>query len=420
MMPSLRSFVPASVFVLLLAPACGDDGGGGTEGGTAGNTDGATGGTGGGTSAGGTDGTGGSATDSGTTSDTPTTGAGTTGGPPSPWDGEPLPDSEPGTWQWVDFPDAKCRDGSGAGIGVRYGTGDGLVIYFQGGGACFNGLTCGANPSSFDGGNFAGLSGALDGGIFDPDAGKNPVGDWSFIYVPYCTGDVHAGDRPDQMVPDVGGTQQFVGFRNVAAFLERIVPTFSGTGHVLVTGESAGGFGAAFNYDRIADAFPGKKVTLLDDSGPPLGFSVAPLCLQQQWSDLWGFDSTIPAACEGCFPSQGGGIINIGKFIATKHKTQHLALVSATHDTTIRFFFGFGADDCNALIPSTPADAFEAALIDARDNYFNEPGVWGSFFVNSDQHTWISSSYYTASVGGTSLVDWVGKLIDGQPTHVGP
>src|SRR5690606_5667790 len=101
---------------------------------------------------------------------------------------------------------------------------------------------------------------------FDVDADKNPVGDWSFVFVPYCTGDVHAGDRADQAVPDVGGAQQFVGYRNVAAYLERIVPTWSGVGHVLVTGESAGGFGAAFNYDRIADAFPGTRVTLLDDS----------------------------------------------------------------------------------------------------------------------------------------------------------
>lgn len=425
MLASIRLFAPVSVSLLLLAPACGDDGGGGTEGGTggatqSGETDAATGGTGGGTG-GATDGGTGGVTQGGTTGDTPpTTGVDTTGGPPSPWDGEPLPEGPTGQWQWVDFPDAQCRDGSNAGIGVRYGTGDGLVIYFQGGGACFNGLTCGVNPASFNGTNFAGISGQLNGGIFDPDAGKNPIGDFSYIYVPYCTGDVHAGDRPDQMVPDMPGVQQFVGYRNVAAFLERIVPTFAGTGHVVVTGESAGGFGAAFNYDRIADAFPGTKVTLLDDSGPPLGFSVAPLCLQQQWSDLWGFDDTIPAGCEDCFPSQGGGIINIGKHIATKHKDQHLALVSATHDTTIRFFFGFGADDCMALIPGTPADAFEAALIDARDNYFNEPGVWGSFYINSDQHTWLSGSYYTASVGGIKLVDWVGQLIDGQPSHVGP
>ena len=418
MLSSSRLVALPSLCLLLVAPACGDD----ASGDSAGLTDGGSSSGGGATDGGTGEGSSGGAQSTGeapTTSDG-SSGAGSTGGEPSPWDGEPLPDAPPGQWQWVGFPDAHCRDGSETGIGVRRGTGDGLVIYFQGGGACFNGLTCGLNPASFGEGAFNGMAAGLNSGVFDTDANKNPIGDWSYIYIGYCTGDVHAGDRDDQMVPDVAEPQQFVGYRNVAAFLERIVPTFSGVSHVLVTGESAGGFGAAFNYDRIADAFPGKKVTLLDDSGPPLGFSVAPLCLQQQWSDLWGFDSTIPAACEGCFPSQGGGIINIGKFIAEKHKDQHLALVSATHDSTIRYFFGYGADDCTAIFPNTPADAFEAALLDARENYFNAPGVWGSFFINSDQHTWIGGSYYTAEVGGTRLVDWVSALIDGNPSHVGP
>lgn len=218
----------------------------------------------------------GSGTDADATGEAPTTGDGTTGEPPpSPWDGEPLPDAPPGQWTWVGFPEARCRDGSETGIGVRYGAGDGLVIYFQGGGACFNSFTCTANPSKHDEGDFAGVAAQANGGIFDGGAG-NPVGDWSFIFVPYCTGDVHAGSNADQAVPDVPGVQQFVGYRNVEAYLERIVPTFAGVEHVLVTGESAGGFGAAFNYDRIADAFPRTRVTLLDDSGPPLGARAVP------------------------------------------------------------------------------------------------------------------------------------------------
>ncbi|HEY8379172.1 MAG TPA: pectin acetylesterase-family hydrolase [Nannocystis sp.] len=402
----------------LLVPACGEDGGS-VDSATGGGSDG------GSSTSGGAEPTSGDAPTTGEDASTGTSGASTTGEPttgaeettgePSPWDGEPLPEAPPGEWIWVDFPDALCRDGSTTGIGVRYGTGDGLVIYFMGGGACFNVQTCALNPARFSGSDFEGSS----SGIFDPSA-NNPVGDWSFVFVPYCTGDVHAGDRPDQNSP--AGIQQFVGYRNVAAYLERIVPTFTGVEHVLVTGESAGGFGAAFNYDRIADAFPGTAVTLLDDSGPPLGFEVVPLCLQQQWSDLWGLEDTIPADCEGCFPSQGGGVVNIGRYIAKKHKDQRLALISSTGDSVIRFFFGFGANDCSAIIPNTPQEAFEAALLDLREKYFNEPpGVWGSFFVgNSEQHTWLSGSYYSASTNGVSLVEWVGQLIAGEATHVGP
>lgn len=432
MLTSVRPLVLAPLCLCALLPACGDDDSkadSATETGTSEDTAGTSDGTStdadpsaGPTSAGPTTSedptTGGpsTTTEDPTTGDPSTTSNDTTGDPPpSPWDGEPLPDSPPGEWTWVDFPDALCRDGSTTGIGVRRGTGDGLVIYFMGGGACFNAITCAQNPASFDEGDFDGSN----NGIFDPGP-QNPVGDWTHVFVPYCTGDVHAGNRPDQM--SEAGIQQFVGFRNVAAYLERIVPTFAGVGHVLVTGESAGGFGAAFNYDRIADAFPNTPVTLLDDSGPPLGFDVVPLCLQEKWSELWGFDDTIPAGCDNCFPSQGGGIVNIGRYIATKHSDQHLALISSTGDTVIRFFFGFGGNDCTALLPNTPQPAFEAALIDARDNYYNEPaGVWGSYFIdNSDQHTWLSSSLYSTEVDGTPMIDWVADLIAGTAVHVGP
>lgn len=370
--------------------------------------------------------------DSGEASDTapPTTGTSggdsdsdTDTGEPSPWDGEPLPPADDGEWNWVDFPDAKCRDGSPTGIGVRYGSGDGLVIYFQGGGACFNGITCGTNPASFNAGNFAGFSGGAGAQNFFSTDGQNPVGDWSFIYVPYCTGDVHAGARPDATVDGVIGQQQFVGYTNVGYYLDRVVPTFiDGTTRVLVAGESAGGFGAAFNYDRIAEAFPGAAVSLLDDSGPPLDDDVMAPCLQKQWREAWNLDLTMPADCDACFPPDGGGIINLAAYLGEKWSDQRLVLISSLHDTVIRFFFGFGGDECNALLPNTPAGAFEAGLYDLRDNFLQTPaGVWGTYYIDSDTHTWIGGGgYFSQEVDGVKIVDFVRALTEGQVSHVAP
>jgi hypothetical protein len=54
-----------------------------------------------------------------------------------------------GAWTWVPFPRALCRDGSSTGIGVNLGNSDHLMIFVEGGGACFNLATCNGNPSSF-------------------------------------------------------------------------------------------------------------------------------------------------------------------------------------------------------------------------------------------------------------------------------
>ncbi|MFY0539225.1 pectin acetylesterase-family hydrolase [Nannocystis pusilla] len=156
---------------------------------------------------------------------------------PEVWDGEKLPWEDFGRWTWVPFPDSQCRDGSSTGIWLRYGKGPGLAIFFEGGGACFNALTCANNDASFD---YTWAFGWEGMGLFDADWTDNPIHDWNIVYVPYCTGDVHSGDRTDVEVPGVEGLQQFVGYRNVTAYLDRVVPTFEAAPNVLVTGVSAG------------------------------------------------------------------------------------------------------------------------------------------------------------------------------------
>src|SRR5690606_4374057 len=106
-----------------------------------------------------------------------------------------------------------------------------------------------------------------------------PFAEWSYAYVPYCTGDVHAGDRDGV---DVGGAvRTFRGYRNMTRYLERLVPTFPNVQRVLLTGVSAGGFGSAFNFAQVKNAFgQAVDVVLVDDSGPPMGSEFVSPCLQ--------------------------------------------------------------------------------------------------------------------------------------------
>ena len=125
--------------------------------------------------------------------------------------------------------------------------------------------------------------------------------------------------------------------------------TFAASSHVLVTGVSVGGFGAAFNYDRIAQAFCGARVTLVDDSGPPMSDQYLAPCLQKRWRELWNFDSTLPADCAGCRNADGGGIVNYVDYLSKKYPTQQLGLISANMDSIISLFFGYGENNCAGL-----------------------------------------------------------------------
>ncbi len=337
-----------------------------------------------------------------------------------PFAGQPITAPE-GAWTWIPIDGAKCRDGSPTGIGVRLEPGaTKAFIYLEGGGACFNGSTCAVSLASFGAPAFAAWAGTVGlTGIFDPQTADNPVKGWSAVYVPYCSGDVHAGSASNVSVAGALGDQQFVGYENVGAILQRLVPTFKEADQVLLTGISAGGFGAALNYDRVASAFCPTPVTLLDDSGPPMSDEYLAPCLQKEWRGLWSLDAALPANCSACSQPDGGGIVNYASYLGARWPDAKLGLVSSTHDAVISTFFGFGADQCTAAVPLS-GDTYQAGLDDLRDHYLTGKG-WGTYYISSVSHTWLlGPGFYTTTVQGKRLSDWVGDLVGGKPSHVGP
>ncbi|MFT3768931.1 MAG: pectin acetylesterase-family hydrolase [Minicystis sp.] len=356
-----------------------------------------------------------------------TSGTGGAGGsepvcPPTPPVAGPPLNAPDGQWTWVTVGGAVCRDGSPAGVGVRlHPNSKKLFIYLEGGGACFNGTTCAISLASFGKLAFDGWAGTVgQTGIFNDANPENPVKGWNAIYVPYCSGDVHAGDAADVDVSGGPQNQDFVGYRNMGAYLGRIVPTFPELTQVLLTGISAGGFGAAFNYNRVAAAFCPTPVTLVDDSGPPMADAYLAPCLQEQWRGLWNLKKTLPADCSACSDADGGGIVNYVPYLAQKWPNSYLGLISSTRDSVISTFFGFGTSNCTQSLP-IPGDVYAAGLEDLRSHYMSGSGKWGTYFIDSTQHTWLlGPGFYTTQVNGTKLTQWMRDLLDGAAGNVGP
>ncbi len=409
---------------------------------------------------------GGPSTPDGGTAASATPEAGADGGGSGPFTTSTL---TPETWSWVPVDGAVCRDGSPTGFGVSMGSAtDKLMIYLEGGGACFNAVTCGMNPATYGKSNFTtdfvGANAAhASTGIFNRGFAPNPVKDWTFIYVPYCTGDVHAGNQPDQTVAGVTGKQQFVGYVNVGKDLQRIVPSFPGLTQVLLTGVSAGGFGAASDYVQVAKAFGSVPVYEIDDSGPPMPDPYNPKCLLTEQVNLWGFDKTILQDCGSDCSDLGTFPIDFAKHVGKTYPNVPFGLIESTDDGVITEFFGFGANNCTAALPTTVSAAtFTAGLTAVQSDLQGYPN-FGSFIfgapgaANSTQHTSLggdstfqnedtsavdtlltdadggASPEAGATDGGASpeagaadggarikLVDWVTQLVGGKTSNVGP
>ena len=157
--------------------------------------------------------------------------------------------------------DCQCSDGSEFSFWVREANPDKVVFYLQDGGACFSAETCAPDSGLYQTTVAEGPSG--EGGIFDFADARNPFADYSVVYVPYCTGDVHLGNTTTEYAP--GLTVHHKGYVNGAAALDHLAATFPGATEVVVVGESAGSIASPLYGGLVSDRLPDARITVLAD-----------------------------------------------------------------------------------------------------------------------------------------------------------
>jgi hypothetical protein len=373
--------------------------------------------------------------------------------------GTPLNPPPPPGYSWYSVPGTSCRDGSEAGLFIRFTDSNRLLIFFEGGGACTTSGFCNFNPKNVNqvlsgtGETVLGTAlGAVAGrqqpgvyqngelaGVFAADRAENPFQDWNVAYIPYCTGDVHFGTNVAANVPGLAEPQKFVGHLNAEIFVGRLVPTFeAGLERVVVTGASAGSFGAALNFSMISDAFAGVQTDAILDSGAPFEDEFWPPCLQKSWRELFGLDAALPPDCTECFNADGGGMINLSDYLIAKHPTSRIAVVSSMQDEVIRLFFTPGENECATLSTADPlaitlgqiggaqifpAAKYESGLLGLRAKYL-ATGRYASYFLTGPnitlhQHT-MRPRFFDPTAGSVSIAEFVGDFLNGEMTQIGP
>lgn len=255
--------------------------------------------------------------------------------------GDPLTAPAKEQWTWVDFPESKCANGKPTGVGVNLtDKSKRALIFLEGGGACWDELTCftfktAANIESGYGSDqlTQDSNSTLGAGLFNRADLNNPYKDYNFVYLPYCTGDVHSGDST--AVYGARPQVEHHGLKNVQAFLKRIVPTFTGADRVILAGRSAGGFGAMYHWWRVQEAFGKTRVDLVDDSGTMLPDPYLPAAREATWRTAWNLEAGLPKDCTTC-----GALSGLFDYYATNFPNQRMALLSYQRDTTLAQFFG--------------------------------------------------------------------------------
>lgn len=304
--------------------------------------------------------------------------------------GDPLTGAA-GTWTWNDVAGMVCDDGTPTGVGVSpspTGSKD-VLVYFMGGGACWDYLTCATINASTHGpygrAQFEPSVAGTTGTVLDRAPAAAPFRDYNLVFVPYCTGDLHAGDR---VATYTSGTQQRViqhkGRANVLALLPRIAATWPGVRKLVVTGSSAGGFGASLNYDVIRPALAPEQSYLIDDSGPSLVGEAVPKVLRDAWYTQWSLGQTAGTACTGCQDD----FSLIYPALQQKYPSDRMSLLSYTQDAVIRAYLG-NVSETN----------FQTSLYQLSASRFDASAQSRVFFVTGTSHVLLGNPGSISSQG---------------------
>lgn len=307
-----------------------------------------------------------------------------------------------GTWSYVPVDGMICGNGTATGIGLNPGADPTkLVVMIEGGGACWDTLSCyvvqsAANVNTgWGAAQLAATSAALDASpLFDRADPTNPWADATFAIVPYCTGDMHTGRTVQHYDPfDYNHVLHHAGDANMEAAVERLQAGVPGAASLWVVGLSAGGYGAQLQGDRFADAWPDADLAILADCAPmvtPYGYQWA------AWRAVW--DPRLPAGCTTCVTDLTAALeaqrADLGDV--------RMGLIATRSDTVITLFFTY------------PLDGLPGAVNTLVDRVYVPDDRSQAFVVDGAEHVLLGDLTRTAA-SGTTLEDWVTGWRDDDP-----
>ncbi|ATG92440.1 pectin acetylesterase-family hydrolase [Methylomonas koyamae] len=326
-----------------------------------------------------------------------------------------------------------CAFGQPYSFYVKPGKADKVLLYFNGGGACWNYGTCSMQSTyvpdaDVDANNPNKMAGLLN--AEDPD---NPYKNWTMVFVSYCTGDVFLGSKdtvyqnpfnPDPTDAVAIKHRGFDNFLYVVDYFKRerknkFSPLHAGRieiDKILVAGSSAGSYGAALNYPWVQKLL-GKdaKVSLLSDGGMGVitdGFLAAGVFGPNSgWNintNLHPIFKTLPSAPATDF------LPRAYRTLAAQYPKERFAQYTTAYDVVQKLFLnimeqndGVPADQLSGFGSwSTGMNTIAGGLKTALPkNYraYIDPGCNHTIFRFDE--------FYTSALNGIRFVDWAKAIV---------
>ena len=285
---------------------------------------------------------------------------------------------------------AICLDGSPFQVSVRHGASGRVLLYLQGGGACWDHESCWVDVRALPRAN-----GPIEGGALRVEDPASPFHDDDVVYVPYCDGALFGADRTN----DYDGVRTFHhGLWNVSVGVDALKREFPDARQIVVAGSSAGGWGNMPAYAVTRVALPDTPIIVFNDSGPGLENHAVPAAAERTRS--WGLEEHYPPSCAGCERQS----LFLLDWALERDAALRVALYGYQADPVIMDFFELDAASYLDLLLSVTSE------IRAR-----HPGRFERYLVAGAGHTTLLyKQFYDQTVNGVAIADWTRGFLDGS------
>jgi pectinacetylesterase len=285
-----------------------------------------------------------------------------------------------------------------------------LMIYFQGGGACWNGENCDVEGRpTFKPSVDSTSDPARMGGILSLRNADNPVREYTIVFVPYCTGDTFLGSRTvtytagaDSKRPHRTFEIHHVGAMNAASAMRWAYAHVSDPEIVFVTGSSAGAIPSPVYAAQAAQHWRKARVVQLGDAGGGYRAPQIPSLLSRS-----GVLATLRR--DPMYRTLDSlTIAHPALYIVSAREAPRatFAQYNAAGDSVqIGFQTALGVKDA-PLARTLSENLAEIRSAVPRFRAYTAPG-----FVHT---ILLRPQFYTLAVDGVRIRDWVAELLDGK------
>ena len=336
-----------------------------------------------------------------------------------------VPNLEAGKWnELAGGGETKCANGTDYTYYAHKGDQNKLVIDFQGGGACWDSQTCAFPITQGQGFYVNKVNGSPTDigydGIYNRANDANPVKDWYHVFAPYCTGDIHLGNKDAEYINPFDPTQTYPIFHrgavNVKAVLDWTFENFEKPEDIFVTGCSAGAYGAAAWIETIRKHYGDDvSITQLGDCGA----GISTPAFSSVIGSAWGIANVAEL---GVTELTSTFTENTYIRVANDYPDVQLAQYNTTRDSVQVGFYSLGKGIFEPT--ETEIDEWSDGLKASMSKIHTATSNFASYTAEHEadptstltQHCVISRpDMYTITENGSSLLTWITDLVNGKP-----